>query len=75
MSHDIYENQKLLIEKPEIKTATPEIKATATLGIPTSTATQFVASTATSTITPLPTPPTSRQTWGMVLGVIVLSNR
>lgn len=35
-TNDIYEGQKLLIQGPEIRTATPEITITATFGIPTS---------------------------------------
>lgn len=72
-TNDIYEGQKLLIQKPEIITATPEITITATFGIPTSTATRPVTPTVTSTATPLPTPPTSRQTGGMALGAIVFT--
>lgn len=72
-TNDIYEGQKILIQRPEIKTATPETIVTVTFGIPTSTATRLVTSTATSTVTPLPTPPTSRQTGGMALGFIVLT--
>jgi LysM repeat protein len=73
-TNDIYEGQRLLVQKPEIKTATPEITVTATLGIPTSTVTRPVTPTVTSTVTPLPpTPPTSREAGGMALGIIVLT--
>jgi uncharacterized protein YkwD len=72
-TNDIFEGQKLLIRKPEVKsTATPTIMATATFGIPTSTATHPVTPTVTSTATPLPAPPTSRKSGGMVVGIIVL---
>ena len=69
----IFIGQKIIIQRPEVKTATPEVIATATFGIPTSTATRPVTPTVTSTVTPLPTPPTSRQTGGMALGFIVLT--
>jgi LysM repeat protein len=73
-SNDIYEGQKLLIRKPEVKkTATPTSVASATFGIPTSTATHPVTPTVTSTVTPLPTPPTSRQSGQKVVGIIVLA--
>ena len=72
-TNDIFEGQKLLIQRPEIKTASPEITVTATLGIPTSTTARLVTSTATSTAAPLPAPPTSSQTGRMTLGFIVLT--
>jgi len=68
---DIYEGQKILIRRPVVQTATPEIIVTATFGIPTSTVTRPVTSTVTSTNTPMPIPPTSRQTGGVVLGAII----
>jgi len=71
-NNDIYEGQKLLIRKPEVKTATPTITVSATFGIPTSTATHPVTPTVTSTATPLPVPPTSRQSGRMVVGIIIL---
>jgi LysM repeat protein len=71
-TNDIYEGQKLLIQKPETKTATPEITVTVTFGIPTSTSTRPIP-TIISTATPLPTPPTSRQTGGMMLGAIIFT--
>ena len=70
-TNNIYVGQKLLVKKPEILTATPEITITVTLGIPTSTATRPVTPTITSTATPLPTPPTSRQSGEVAFGVIV----
>jgi LysM repeat protein len=70
-TNDIYEGQKLLIQKPEIKTATREATVKATFGIPTSTATRPVTPTVMSTATSLPTPPTSRQSGGRMLGAIV----
>ena len=69
---DIYEGQKLLIQKPVVKTATPTVIASATFGIPTSTATLPVTPTAMPTATPLPVPPTSRQNGQMVVGIIIL---
>jgi LysM repeat protein len=71
-TNDIYEGQKLLIRKAEVKTATPTIMVTATFGIPTSTATHPVTPTITATATPLPVPPTSRQNGGVVVGIIIL---
>jgi LysM repeat protein len=71
-TNDIYEGQKLLIRKPEVSTVTPTIGVTATFGIPTSTATHPVTPTVTATFTPLPVPPTSRQSGGMAVGIIVL---
>lgn len=71
-SNDIYEGQKLLIRKAEVRTATPTIMVTATFGIPTSTATHPVTPTVTSTATPLPVPPTSRKSGAMVVGIIIL---
>lgn len=69
---EIFIGQKLVIRKPEVKTATPEIIATATFGIPTSTATRPVRPNNTSTATPLPVPPASRQSGGIVLAVILI---
>ena len=70
---EIFIGQKLIVQRPAVKTATPEIVATATFGIPTSTATRPVTPTITSTVTPLPTPPTSRQSGGLVVGAIILA--
>jgi LysM repeat protein len=69
---EIFEGQKILIRKPVVETVTPTIAATATFGIPTSTATHPVTPTLTSTATPLPIPPTSRQNGGIVVGAIIL---
>jgi LysM repeat protein len=72
-SDEILEGQKLLIRKPAaVATGTPTIAATATFGIPTSTATHPVTPTVTSTATPLPIPPTSRESGGMAAGIIIL---
>ncbi|MBL8102157.1 MAG: LysM peptidoglycan-binding domain-containing protein [Anaerolineales bacterium] len=71
-SDEIFEGQTLLVFRPIPDTATPTIEVTATLGIPTSTATLPVTSTATSTPTPVPTAPVSRQSSGLVVGIIVL---
>lgn len=72
---EIFIGQKLLIQKPDIKTMTPtvEIISTATFGIPTSTATRPVTPTVTSTATPLPVAPTSRRSGGLIVGGIVLA--
>jgi uncharacterized protein YkwD len=72
-SDEIFEGQKLLIRKLVVVTSTPTIAATATFGIPTSTATRPVTPTVTSTATPLPVPPTSRESGGMAAGIIVLA--
>jgi uncharacterized protein YkwD len=73
-SNDIFEGQKLLIRKPEVKeTVTPTIMPSATFGIPTSTATSLVTPTITSTATPLPVSPTSRKSGGIVVGIIILA--
>ncbi|MBE0669485.1 MAG: LysM peptidoglycan-binding domain-containing protein [Anaerolineales bacterium] len=71
VSDEIFEGQTLLVFRPIPDTATPTIEVTATLGIPTSTATLPVTSTATSTPTPVPTAPVSRQSSGLVVGIIV----
>ena len=72
-TNDIFEGQKLLIRKPELKTVTPTVMVTVTFGIPTSTATHPVVPTVTSTATPLPVPPISRQSGLTVVGIIVLA--
>jgi len=72
-SNDIYEGQKLLIQRPKKVTATPEVVITATFGIPTSTATVPVTPMDTPTSTPLPVPPTSRRTGEIAVGAIVLT--
>ncbi|MFN8412629.1 MAG: CAP domain-containing protein [Anaerolineales bacterium] len=73
-SDDIYVGQKLLISKKEVATATFEPTITATFGIPTSTATIPSLPTATWTPTPLPTPPASRETGGLiVVGIIFVA--
>jgi LysM repeat protein len=69
---EIFEGQKILIRKPEMTTSTPTISATATFGIPTSTATHPVILTLTSTATPLPVSPTTRESGGMAVGIIIL---
>ncbi len=69
---EIFEGQKLLILRPVTDTPTPTEVVTATFGIPTSTSTQPVPPTITSTATPLPVPPASRQSGGIVVGIIVL---
>jgi LysM repeat protein len=69
---EILEGQKLLIRKPVVATTTPTVAATATFGIPTSTATHPITPTVTSTVTPLPVPPTSRENGNRVVAGIVL---
>jgi LysM repeat protein len=69
---EIFEGQKLLIQRPTTDTPTPTEAVTATFGIPTSTSTQPVPPTITSTPPPLPVPPASRQNGGAVFGIIVL---
>lgn len=70
---EIFIGQTLVVKRAEIKTATPEIIATATFGIPTSTATRPVTPTITSTATPLPAAPTSPQSGVRVVGGIILA--
>jgi hypothetical protein len=73
---EIFIGQKLIIKRPEIKTATveAEVLTTATFGIPTSTSTKPVTPTEIITFTaaPVPVAPASRQSGGMVVGVIVM---
>jgi len=71
-SDEIFAGQKLLIFKPEPNTATPATTATATLGIPTSTATHPATSTVPPTLTPAPTPPVSQRSGGLAVGIIIL---
>jgi uncharacterized protein YkwD len=70
---EIFIGQNLVVQRPEVKTATPQVVATATFGIPTSTATRPVTPTATSTATPLPAPPASPQSAGIVVGAIIFA--
>jgi len=70
---EIFIGQKLVIQRPEVKTPTPEILATATFGIPTSTATLPVTPTITPTATPLPAAPTSLRSGGAVVIAIIFS--
>lgn len=70
---EIFEGQKLLVFRPIPDTATPTPpEATATLGIPTSTPTLPASPTTTATSTPIPVAPVSRQSSGLVVGIIVL---
>ena len=69
---EIFAGQKLLVFKHEPATLTPTKVITATLGIPTSTATQPVTATYTFIPTPVPLSPSSLQGGGSVLGAIVL---
>ena len=71
-SDEIFAGQKLLIQKPVTTTAAPTEVVTATFGIPTSTVTQPVTPTITSTSTPLPVPPASRQNGALIVGIIIL---
>lgn len=71
---EIFEGQKLLVFRPIPDTATPTPpEATATLGISTSTPTFPASPTATATSTPVPVAPVSRQSSGMVVGIIVVA--
>jgi LysM repeat protein len=70
---EIFEGQKILIRRPVVATITSTVAATATFGIPTSTATQPITPTVTSTATPLPVPPTSRESGGIVVAGIVFA--
>jgi LysM repeat protein len=72
-TNEIFEGQKIIIRKPAAVTRTPTIAATATFGIPTSTATLPVVPTVTPTATSLPTPPTPLKSGGMAVGIIVLT--
>jgi len=69
---EIFAGQKLLVFKHQPATVTPTKVITATLGIPTSTATQPLTATNTFTPTSVPLPPSSLQGGGSVLGAIVL---
>ena len=70
---EIFEGQTILVFRPVPDTATPTPpEATATLGIPTSTPTLPASPTATATSTPVPVAPVSRQSSGMVVGIIVV---
>lgn len=72
-SNDIYVGQKLLIRKDAPLTITPEEStATVTLGVPISTATKQIPSTATFTSTPQPAPPTTPQSGGVAVAIIVV---
>src|SRR3990170_2782105 len=72
-SNEIYEGQKLLIK--QVSTPTPSASetsaATATFGIPTSTATRSVTSIVASTSAPEPVPPTTTQSGGVVVFSII----
>ncbi len=69
---EIFEGQKILVFRPIPDTATPTPpESTATLGIPTSTPTLPATQTATATSTPIPVAPASRQSSGLVVGMIV----
>ena len=71
-SDEIFAGQKLLIQRPVTDTVAPTAVITATFGIPTSTATQPVMPTITSTATPLPAPPASRQSSEIIVAMILL---
>ncbi len=71
-SDEIFEGQKLLIERPVTDTPTPTAVVTATFGIPTSTVTQPATPSVTPTVTPQPVPPATRQNGGLIVGAIVL---
>lgn len=69
----IFEGQKLLIKIVATPTATDSQtdKSTATIGVPTSTATKFEA--ATMTLTPLPAAPVSTRASGTIVFAIIVS--
>lgn len=70
---EIFEGQKLLVQGANTLTPAPSpIPMTATLGIPTSTATKPVTPTITPTVTPIPAPPTTMRSGGLVVGGITL---
>jgi LysM repeat protein len=71
-SNDIYEGQVLLIRRKETQTAEPGTPTvTVTIGVPVSTATRRPTTTLTPTATPIPKPPATRQSGGLIAGVIV----
>jgi uncharacterized protein YkwD len=69
---EIFIGQKLVISQVEVPTSTVAPTITVTLGIPTSTATLPVTPSATFTVTPVPTPPASRENGSVVVGGILL---
>jgi len=72
-SNEIYVGQKLLIRKDAPLTTTPdEPTVTVTFGVPLSTVTKHVLSTATFTSTPKPAPPTTPQSGGVVVAIILV---
>lgn len=72
-TNEIYVGQKLLIHRDVPVTGTPdEPTATVTIGVPFSTPTKQVTSTAITTSTPEPAPPTTRQSSGAVVAIIIV---
>lgn len=73
---EIFEGQTLVIRLAATPTVEPSpvvTEATATFGIPTSTATSPVTPTITPTPTPIPSPPTTLENGGIVVGGIALA--
>ena len=72
-TNEIYVGQKLLVRRDVPATGSPkEPTVTVTSGVPFSTPTRHVTSTATSTSTPIPAPPATRQSSGVVVVIIVV---
>lgn len=72
-TNEIYVGQKLLIRKDASLTTTPDVPTpTVTIGIPISTQTKRMPSTAAFTSTPRPIPPTTPQSGGVVVAVILV---
>lgn len=71
---EIFAGQRLVIRPAWTETPTPSlVPVTATLGIPTSTATKPVTPTITQTPTALPAPPTTLRSGGLAVGAITLA--
>jgi len=72
-SNEIYVGQKLLIRKAALLTITPdEPTSTVTLGVPLSTPTKHAIPTTTSTSTPKPAAPTTPQSAGIMVAIILV---
>lgn len=72
VTDEIFVGQKLVISKIVLPTPTVEPSITVTFGIPTSTATLPVTPSPTFTSTPIPAPPASRKSGGMIVGGILV---
>lgn len=72
-TNEIFEGQLLLISSEEPRTATPDAPtATVTIGVPLSTGTSVPTVTTTPTPTAIPAPPATRQSGGVVVGIIIM---